>query len=246
MKRVALILMLTAIAGCGDKITNQFNTIIEGPTTPTKATVLGWRCGVGDLINNGSGPGTFDSSPGRRARVTFEYINGNNHFEYTDDSSEVSIELPNGPYRIIVETQFTRPDTFFNITIPRDSAIDLEIVYDYWLADSIGIRFMYVPAADSLGNAAELSYFQQLNQLSSTALEILPHKFRRSEQVLELFGTPTAFIEYYLPVRRTEISNTYEAIDIVTAAMAEAALEHKFPNSMSFIDTHFYCLFRTN
>ncbi len=90
MRWLALIFMLAAIGGCGDKITNNYTTINEGPASNVSVWVNGWRCGVGDYVNN-DGPGRFSSERAFRAELVFEYINGFTHSQFTDDSSEVSL-----------------------------------------------------------------------------------------------------------------------------------------------------------
>ena len=236
---LALIFMLAAIGGCGDKITNYYTTVNEGMTSIVRAKLIGWRCGVGDFHNNPEGPGRFTSSDPLRALVTFEYINGNGHSEYTNDSSEVTLELPNGPYRIIVETKYTWPDTFFNCQIPDDLNFELNITYDFWLADSIRIGFWYSPASDSLGIYAE-------RRLISRLRDMVPYMFgsgfRWASYTTDPIGDQSTMNDYYLAIRRGSGLYTYEVIQAVKAALSTGRTDGIFPASMSYRDAGYICL----
>lgn len=86
MRWIARLVLVVAVGGCSDNITNNYTIINEGPTSVVQAKVFGWRCGIGDFYNNPEGPGRFTSSNPLRAQITFESVNGNSHSEYTSDS----------------------------------------------------------------------------------------------------------------------------------------------------------------
>ncbi len=221
----------------GDKITNNHTTINEGPASNVSVRVNGWRCGVRDYVNN-VGPGRFSSERAFRAELVFEYINGLTHLQFTDDSSEVSLVLPDGPYRIIVKSHFTRPDTFYNVLVPRDSALEVDVVYEFERGDSLYVEFWYPIAGDSLGQLEERSKIGRLNHAIGNKLALSPLTVR---QTMEGYG-PGLLSSYFIPIRWYRPIYTYEVIDTALAVLRKGHLDGTFPASMAIKGVGYYCL----
>lgn len=236
MKLILLLASVLVIAGCGDKVTNNYTTINEVPASNVSVRVNGWRCGVRDYVNNG-GPGRFSSERAFSAELIFEYINGNAHSQFTDDSSEVSLVLPDGPYRIIVKSHFTRPDTFYNVLVPRDSALEVDVVYDFLLGDSLNIQFWYPNADDSLGQLEERAKIGRLNQLIGGKLALSPLTVRHTAEDFD----PALLSSYYIPIRWIRPIYTYEVIDTALAELSRGHLDGTFPASMSIEGVGYIC-----
>lgn len=235
-------LVLAAIAGCGDDITNYYTTINEGPASDVSVRVNGWRCGVRDFWNNMEGPGKFSSERAFRAELIFDYINGNTHSQFTDDSSEVTLSLPHGPYSIIVKTQFTRPDTFYNMLVPRDSVMEVDVVYEFERGDSLHIEFWYPNAGDSLGQLEERSNIGRLYHLIGGKLALSPLTVRHTVESFELFGIPTLVSSYFIPIKWYRPIYTYEVIDTALVELRKGHLDGTFPASMAIKGVGYYCL----
>lgn len=236
MKLILLLTSVLIIAGCGDKVTNNYTTINEGLASNVSVRVNGWRCGVRNYVNN-DGPGRFSAARAFSAELIFEYINGNTHSQFTDDSSEVSLVLPDGPYRIIVKSQFTRPDTFYNVLVPRDSALEVDVVYDLLLGDSLNIQFWYPNADDSLGQLEERTKIGRLNQLIGGTLALSPLTIRHT---MEGSG-PGLLSSYFIPIRWFRPIYTYEVIDTSLAELRKGHLDGTFPASMNIGSLGYIC-----
>lgn len=237
MKYVLLLAALLTIAGCGDDVVNNYTTINEGPASSVTVRVNGWRCGVGDYVNNSGGPGRFSAERAFSAELTFEYINGFTHAQFTDDSSEVSLVLPDGPYRIIVKSHFTRPDTFYNVLVPRDSALEVDVVYAFPLGDSLNVYFWYSNADDSLGQLEERTKIGRLNQRIGGKLVISPLTVRHTEQIV---GS-SALSSYFIPISRFRPIYTYEVIDTALAELHRGQIDGAFPGSMYIGNITYFC-----
>ncbi|MFH2036288.1 MAG: hypothetical protein ABIJ45_07795 [Candidatus Zixiibacteriota bacterium] len=82
---------------------------------------------------------------------------------WTDDSSDFSIELDTGVYRIIYECGHMFPDTFYNFYIFSDTNIDVTLAYMMERHDSLKFAFRYSDASDSLGDSEEYTLLDNLN-----------------------------------------------------------------------------------
>lgn len=237
MKSVICLIMLLVIVGCSDKITNNY-TINNGVVSEVKASVTAWYCNIGDLAANPDGGIKCNSEELHRARMTFCYISGSKHSQCTDDSSEVSLELPHGPYQIIVETQYSWPDTFRNFLIPRDSLIALDVRFDFLDAESIHVRFHYDPSADSLGSFEERRLIAKLASMTHNLFSSgQRHSAQTWHQVLDITTS-----DYWIPIKRGTDIFTYEVIDAVSAALLCGKADGTFPEFMYLMDTRYYCL----
>lgn len=237
MRFAVILAVLLAISGCSDKVTNNYN-INNGVVSAVKASVIAWYCSIGDLAANPDGGSKFNSEGLHRARVTFSYINGSEHSQYTDESSEVVLELPHGPYQIIVETQYSWPDTFRNYLIPRDTLMALDVRFDFLFAESIHVRFQYDPSADSLGSLEEWRLISKLASMNPNMFSTgQRHRTQTWHRVLDI-----TISDYWIPIKRGTDLFTYEVIDAVSAALLSGKADGTFPDFMYLMDTNYFCL----
>ncbi len=205
---------------------------IVAPVVP-KAMVSGvvnaWRCDVGDCINN-PGDVRYSVRTGRSAIV--KLVRADNcctTFGATDDSSAYEIRTAKGEYYIVVETPYARPDTFFDISLTADTAIDLDFVYEVQTPDTINILCVYENADDTMNQSVERQYVLSFNQWIGDMLNLdamTKHSF-------DLY-TPTVYIEYRIPVRPEYAPwQVEEKVHDVWGGM---------PRNMSFYTDTYICL----
>lgn len=235
-------LLCVLLLGCSDKVNNNYYTTIDdGDVTLMTAKIEGWYCGVGDIWNN-NGAGRYTSEALNQAEVVFEYLNGKTHSEFTDDSSEVSVYLPAGPYTLIVKTNYTHPDTFTNFAMPRDSVITLGTVYEWVYPDTICLEFVYDPATDSLGYYEEWRLIHNLGALSGYAIEAIPATTRRNEWSVSLSDHDVTIVSYYISHRaRNRYPYLYLAIDRIRATLDSGHVDGTFPRFMSQVNLGYAC-----
>ena len=132
--------------------------------------VYGWRCGVGDQLNNPRDPRKrrFSVTTGEPATVTFIRDNGFTSTIDTDDSSAFELYLSAGSHRIIVETGFSyEPDTVYNVQLkPGDTTLALDILYATMDPLHLQCVFQYLSYNDTLGADREWQILYELNQRS--------------------------------------------------------------------------------
>ena len=145
--------------------------------------------------------------------------------------------FPDRPYRIIVKSHFTRPYTLYTALVPRDSALEVDVVYDFLLGDSLNIQFWYPNADDSLGQLEERSKIGRLNQLIGGKLAISPLTVRHTVQIV---GSG-ALSNYCVPIRWYLPIYTYEVIDTALAELHRGQIDGTFPASMDIGSRGYIC-----
>ena len=154
-----LAIATTLVTSCTEK-----TTVVQSSSgVAISGEVFIWRCGVGDYINNSGSDLRFASSTqGDSAKISFVRLNGLSHSVFTDDSSSFRRVLDEGAYIIVVETAWTDPDTIYNVYLDGDTAIRIDLVFDYLHPTDLAVSFWY-ENGDSLGASAEWDYIRLLN-----------------------------------------------------------------------------------
>ncbi|MEW6051893.1 MAG: hypothetical protein AB1644_12640 [Candidatus Zixiibacteriota bacterium] len=124
--------------------------------------VVAWRCELRDPVNNPPGGYPYASLTERRALLTFVDSSGKSDSCLTDDSSWFEIQLPSGLYSLIVETDFTYPDTVQEVRVTHDIVFDVDVWWQWVFADTLLAVFPYRNPDDSLGELVERAYLQFL------------------------------------------------------------------------------------
>lgn len=188
---------------------------VDDDTVQIQAQVLAWWCGVGDLINNW-GDRRFTPATGDSAKVTFIRDNGFMSWQFTDDSSQVEFLLSKGAHIIVVETPYSRPDTFFNFHLSQDTSINLDIVYDTALKEYIGCVFHYATVADTLGIQGELDVLSFLGQEVHSRLRTFQFEVQLEDRYVSSDGL--------LVIHKVEIDwaheNLFDVMDRCSLAIA--------------------------
>jgi len=109
---------------------------------------------------------------GREATVKFIDPGEGVYTVETDDSSRFMAMLDSGTYNIVVEIWHAWPDTFYYVSIPGDTFMDLQILYDYLSLGSLDLYFRYEPASDSLGEYMERYYLDRLSLKTGNLLYV--------------------------------------------------------------------------
>jgi len=154
---------------------------INQPLTDTvhiHGIVYGWRCGIGDWINNPRDPQTrrFSVTTGEPATVTFIRDNGFTTTVETDDSSAFELYLSAGSHKVIVETGFSyAPDTVYNTQLkPGDTTLAFDILYATMDPSHLQCWFQYPSLEDTLGANREWQILSELNQRSYSSGKPFP------------------------------------------------------------------------
>lgn len=155
-------LVLYYLQACTEK-----KYIIQDDTIKLSGLILACYC---DPCGTGWYPNPeyetrYSVATGKVAKVSFVALSGNMCTVNTDDSSTYSIFLDSGTYKIIVETGHTFPDTFKNVSVTKDSELNLAIAYDWLVGDTIWINFRYENDLDTIGMSAEVNEIKELNYL---------------------------------------------------------------------------------
>ncbi|SYZ72119.1 exported hypothetical protein [Candidatus Zixiibacteriota bacterium] len=184
------------------------DTIVNGtmPRVNVSGTVYSWMCAVHDPNNNLNGGVPVTEATNERARVTFLPKNGVYYSDSTDDSSSYDWSIVEGVYDIIVETPFNwPPDTIKDVSINRDTTIDLDFLLDFLCSDTLVIEYFYTDAADSLGYDSEKHWINRLNQIIGEMMNInngdIPLSWR-TVYIAPSSEPPYAIIRYYIPIHR--------------------------------------------
>lgn len=193
---IRTVVMLAVAAGWLGSCTKEKIVTPVVPQATVSGVVNAWRCGIGDCLNN-YGDVRYTVSTGRSATVKFiregdccTTVGG------TNDSSIYEIRTVKGNYRIVIETPYAHPDTFYGVTLTADTVIDLDFVYETQTPDTIGIWCEYASADDTLDQSVELTAIRNFNQLIGNMLDV--DAMARRTYAL---SPPTIFMEYRVPVR---------------------------------------------
>lgn len=157
-KTIVFLLLTVALLalGCGE----EKNPVKPEPTCTVSGTLEIWRCGVGDWFNNQGAEHRFAVVTGRTAVLRFISSEGDESICLTDDSSAFQIELDTGLYSLIIETDYTWPDTLPALHLAADTVLSLDIVYTWLESVNLRVGFYYSNPADSLGEFRERAFLQ--------------------------------------------------------------------------------------
>jgi len=136
------------------------NPVQPEPSYTVSGTLDIWRCGVGDWFNNQGEDHRFGVVTGRTAVLRFISSEGAESVCLTDDSSTFRIALDTGSYSLVIETDYTWPDTVPDLHVGTDTALALNIVYAWFEPASLRVVFYYSNPADSLGEFRERAFLQ--------------------------------------------------------------------------------------
>ena len=231
IKIVLVICAIVALTGCGD---TQRTVICPDNTIHVTGQVEAYYCNVCDLWNNSGVDPRYTVWTGKKATITFMRLSGLSYTFETDDSSGFDILLDPGPYWVVVNTAHTRPDTFQNVYVARDTSLPLRIVYDYTLTDSIDFVFSY--PGDTFTEQTERNYINECN--GRVGLMIAPNWAVRT--VTEFQHLDWIVVRYRIPVFNPyPVWQVYDAVKEVL---------REYPDDFPYlsVDPGFYvCLRRT-
>ncbi|MFH1374868.1 MAG: hypothetical protein ABII79_13865 [bacterium] len=235
VSRIRIVLVVSAIVvltGCCD---TQRTVICPDNTIHITGQVEAYYCGVCDMWNNSGVDPRYTVWTGKKATVSFVRLSGLSYTFETDDSSGFDILLDPGPYWVVVNTAHTRPDTFQNVYVARDTSLPLRIVYDYTLTDSIDFVFFY--PGDTFTEQTERDYINGVTDLISHVM-IAPNWAVRT--VTESQYSDWTIVRYRIPVFNPY--PVWQVYDVVK----EILLEHPDDFPYLYVDPGFYvCMDRT-
>jgi len=209
----SLVLALVIALSC----TEERTTIcpLETEIVRFEGVLYGWRCGVGDCLNN---PPTkaqlrFGSFTGESASITLIRDNGFTTWFKTDDSSRFVRYVSAGSYKLVIETGYTWPgDTVPNVHLaPGDTVLELNIVYDVVDPDTISFDFFYPSIDDTVGIEQEFQAVLKLNEAARIVgmpgpLQVYrsmsPEEFSVNRSFWIPYGSSSYYVVYGLPITR--------------------------------------------
>ena len=134
-----------------------------------------WKCSVHDWHNNPKDGSLLTALTNKPARVTFIRDNGFTSQVLSGDSSQFRLTLSEGSHIAIVETDYSRPDTFYNLVLSAgDTNLVLDILIDVLNPELLDFNFFYSDAGDSLGIDSEWAIIKELNSKLRVAGLFLP------------------------------------------------------------------------
>jgi len=140
----------------------------------------------------------YSVNTGKPAKVSFVSQSGDMCSINTDDSSGYNIFLDSGIYNIIVETGHSYPDTLFDVSVQKDTAINLSISYAWLVDDTAWINFKYENVLDTMGKASEVEVLKKLNYLEGGGFQEI-FDIREVKTYSFIDGTFT-YVIYSIPV----------------------------------------------
>ena len=221
------VIVILLFSGCTDD-SNPVNS--KNSTANLSGVVMAYFCGVGDVINNTSVNPRYTAQTGYVVPVSFIKSDGFTYDVTTDDSSEFSLTVDTGIYKIAIQLAHNYPDTFYNVHIDKDTALDLNLVYDFYFSDTIVISFQTENTPEDI--IAEREDIVLLNSLISDMIK--PDAARR-----DTIFVPTKGIvaHYYVPLSSNSLLwEVYE-----NAYLTYGANTDLFSNEMGFNPGYYIC-----
>ncbi len=177
-----------------DTIIGNDDTIIGNDTQiAVSGTIFGQSPG---WWHNGYRP--YSSTTGLPAYVTFHKVGSCCYQSIeTDSNSSFNVRVDPGTYTIVWHTAHSRPDTIVELVLERDTILDMNITYEYYIEDTICIEFLYPVTQDSLGLQEEYRQMNQLDAYSGYMIDLA--NARRS--IREISSMGIVIIKYYTPIK---------------------------------------------
>jgi hypothetical protein len=216
-----LVVFYLPLVSCTDEETYITN-IGSTDVVRIRGVVKAWRCGVGDIFNNPYGGYYFSAETEEPAKVTLIRDNGFSSWVETDDSSSFRMVLSEGAHIAIVETGYTRPDTFYNLQLwAGDTNLVLDITFDILDPELLDFNFFYKNPSDTLGMNKEWEIVWDVNREVAVAgmpypLDIWGYTDPDTLRSMHQFHSGAVSVNYTIRIRRYHYNvHCYHILDVL-------------------------------